>query len=88
MPRTRPPSPSQCGVSHTYVAEVRSEHVETLPDAGPQEQEAASDTPPADDPSATEASGAEGIVCKVHPGNRDDESRHHAYPQREVVGME
>jgi hypothetical protein len=48
----------QCGVSHTYVAEVRSEHVETLPDAGPQEQEAASDTPPADDPSATEASGA------------------------------
>jgi hypothetical protein len=48
----------QCGVSHTYVAEVRSEHVATLPDTGPQEQEAASDTPPADDPSATEASRA------------------------------
>jgi hypothetical protein len=48
----------QCGVSHTYVAEIRSEHVATLPDAGPQEQEAASDTPPADDPSATGASGA------------------------------
>jgi ParB-like nuclease domain len=47
----------QCGVSHTYVAEVRSEHLATLPDAGPQEQEAASETPPADDPSATEASG-------------------------------
>jgi hypothetical protein len=48
----------QCGVSHTYVAAVRSGHVATLPDAGPQEQAAASDTPPADDPSATEASGA------------------------------
>jgi ParB-like nuclease domain len=47
----------QCGVSHTYVAEVRSEHLATLPDAGPQEQEAASETPPADDPSATGASG-------------------------------
>jgi hypothetical protein len=48
----------QCGVSHTYVAAVRSERVATLPDAGPQEQEAAAETPPADDPSATEASGA------------------------------
>jgi hypothetical protein len=48
----------QCGVSHTYVAVVRSDHVATLPDAGSQEQEAASDTPPADDPSATEASGS------------------------------
>jgi ParB-like nuclease domain len=46
----------QCGVSHTYVAAVRSE-LATFPDAGPQEQEAASDAPPADDPSA-KGSGA------------------------------
>jgi hypothetical protein len=49
----------QCGVSHTYVAAVRSGHVATLPDTGPQqEQGAASDPSPADDPSATETSGA------------------------------
>jgi hypothetical protein len=44
----------QCGVSHTYVAAVRSEHV-AFPDAGPQDQAAAAATPPAHDPSATGA---------------------------------
>jgi hypothetical protein len=37
----------QCGVSHTYVAAVRSEHLATFPDA--QEQAAATDTRPAPD---------------------------------------
>ena len=55
----------QCGVSHTFVAAVRSEHLAMLPDAGPQEQEAASDTPPADDPSATEESGARPVRRRI-----------------------
>jgi hypothetical protein len=42
----------QCGVSHTYVAAVRSEHLATFPDA--QEQAAATDTRPASD-SASDA---------------------------------
>jgi hypothetical protein len=47
----------QCGVSHTYVGTVRSENL-AFPDADPQKQTAAAETPPAHDPSATEASGA------------------------------
>jgi ParB-like nuclease domain len=36
----------QCGVSHPFVAAVRREHLETFPDAGP-DQAAAAETPPA-----------------------------------------
>jgi hypothetical protein len=36
----------QCGVSHPFVAAVRREHLETFPDADP-EQAAAAETPPA-----------------------------------------
>jgi Homeodomain-like domain/ParB-like nuclease domain len=46
----------QCGVSHRFVASVRSKHVETYPDAGPQEEATAADTSPAPDQSATDAS--------------------------------
>jgi hypothetical protein len=41
----------QCGVSHPFVAAVRREHLETFPDAGP-EQAAAAETPPAPDAAA------------------------------------
>jgi hypothetical protein len=44
----------QCGVSHRFVASVRSKHVETFPDAGPQEEATAADTSPAPDQSGTD----------------------------------
>jgi hypothetical protein len=45
----------QCGVSHRFVASVRSKHVGTFPDAGPQEEATAADNSPAPDQSATDA---------------------------------
>lgn len=45
----------QCGVSHRFVSLVRRDHVETFPDAGPQEEATAADTCPAPDQSATDA---------------------------------
>jgi hypothetical protein len=41
----------QCGVTHPFVAAVRREHLETFPDAGP-EQAATAETPPAPDTGA------------------------------------
>jgi hypothetical protein len=41
----------QCGVTHPFVAAVRREHLETFPDAHP-EQAAAAETPPAPDTAA------------------------------------
>jgi hypothetical protein len=45
----------QCGVSHRFVASVRSKHVETFPDAGQPQEAAAADTSPAPHQSATDA---------------------------------
>ena len=53
----------QCGVSHPFVAAVRSKHVETFPNAGRQEEATAADTSQAPDLSATNASA-------VAPGRR------------------
>jgi hypothetical protein len=44
----------QCGVSHPFVASVRSKHVGTFPDAGSQEEATAADTSPAPDQSGTD----------------------------------
>jgi hypothetical protein len=66
----------QCGVSHTYVAAVRSEHLATFPDAGPQEQEAATDTRPAPD-SATDAPTAAPVRRRTARRGWGGQSRNH-----------